>query len=154
VDGIVNWMSICMFIVIFVVVMAQIFYRYFLRSPLVWSEEFARAVFIWVSMMGWVLATRNGSHIRITFIEEKLPPKLKAFTILLFRIVTIGFLGTVFWLGSIMTYRTMGRTLITVPEIPIAMLYLSLPVSALFGIFYTVYDAFVPGGKYTPAVME
>ena len=154
VDWLVNWMSICMFSVIFVVVLMQIFNRYFLRSPLVWSEELSRAIFIWVSMMGWVLATRNGTHIRITFLEDRFPGKLRFFTRLFFRLITIVFLVTIFWLGSVMTSRTFGRSLITIPEIPIAMLYLSLPVSALFGIFYTIYDIVIPGGKDAPAVME
>lgn len=154
VDGVVNWLSICMFIVIFLVVIAQIFWRYILGSPLVWSEELSRAIFIWVSLVGWVLATRNGTHIRITFFNDRLPELPKKALRALFRLVTVAFLATLAWYGSIMVQRTMGRSLITVPAIPIAMLYLSLPVTAAFGIFYNIYDIFVPGGKDTPAAME
>lgn len=154
VDFVVDWMSICMFTVIFLVVIAQIIYRYLLTSPLVWSEELSRAIFIWVSLVGWVLATRNGTHIRITFFSDRLPDLPRKAIRFLFRLITIAFLAVLAWYGAVMTARTFGRSLITIPAIPIGMLYLSLPVTAILGIFYNVYDAIVPGGKDAPAVME
>ncbi|MDR0379718.1 MAG: TRAP transporter small permease [Candidatus Accumulibacter sp.] len=140
VDGLTNWLAIGMFLFIFAVVMAQIVFRYFLMSPLVWSEELSRAIFIWVSLMGWVLATRNGSHIRITFFANCLPAPLSRLLGVFMQLATIAFLIILGVYGSIMTWRTLGRSLITIPAIPVGVLYLSLPVTALLGVFYNLCD--------------
>ncbi len=155
VDQLLNWTMIVMFTIIFLVVLAQIFWRYFLRSPLVWSEELSLFIFIWVSLIGWVLATRSGSHIRITFIEDKLPPPIRRAVKFVFRLSTLCFLAILIWLGYIMSARTFGRGAITIPQIPIGMFYAALPVSAVLGMFYVLYDMLVPNGAHdAPAIME
>jgi TRAP-type C4-dicarboxylate transport system permease small subunit len=140
VDRLTNWFAISMFLFIFLVVMAQIVFRYFLQSPLVWSEELSRAIFIWVSLIGWVLATRSGSHIRITFFVDRLPAPLGRALAVFMRLATIAFLIVLGVYGVIMTWRTFGRSLITLPGIPVGLLYLSLPVTALLGVFYNLHD--------------
>jgi TRAP-type C4-dicarboxylate transport system permease small subunit len=140
VDRATDWFAVVMFLFIFAVVMAQIFFRYFLQSPLVWSEELSRAVFIWVSLIGWVIATRNGSHIRIAFFAQRLPPRLERALAIAMRLATVAFLGILAFYGGIMAWRTLGRSLITLPAIPVGVLYLSLPVTALLGIFYNLCD--------------
>ena len=129
---------VAFFIVIFCVVLAQIYRRYIVASPLVWSEELSRCIFIWVSLLGWVLATRSGSHIRITFFQERLPlPARKALDIL-FRLCEIGFLAVLVWLGWEMASRTWSRGAVTLPFITQGMIYAAMPVSAALGIFYTL----------------
>lgn len=155
VDTVLNWTTIFMFSLIFLIVLAQIFWRDVLRSPLVWSEELSLFMFIWVSLIGWVLATRSGTHIRITLTETYLPPTLRKAVKIFFHICTLGFLGILAWLGIIMSMRTFGRGAITIPQIPIGMFYAALPVSAILGIFYVLYGMLVPAETAdAPAVME
>ena len=44
------------------VTFAQVITRYVLSDPLIWSEEAARYLFVWVSMIGAALAIREGGH--------------------------------------------------------------------------------------------
>jgi TRAP-type C4-dicarboxylate transport system permease small subunit len=153
-DRLTNWLAVLMFLIIFLVVLCQIFFRYFLHSPLVWTEELSRAIFIWVSLIGWILATRSGTHIRITFFANCLPPSLRKATGVVMALITIAFLAVLGGFGAVMAWRTMGRTLITIPGIPIGLLYLSLPVTALLGVFYNLHDLAArrePGG---PAAID
>ncbi|MDR1535234.1 MAG: TRAP transporter small permease [Planctomycetota bacterium] len=154
VDRFTNWLAVVMFLVIFLIVLAQIFFRYFLQSPLVWSEELSRAIFIWVSLIGWILATRNGTHIRITFIANHLPPPLRRATGVVMGLITIAFLAVLGAFGAVMAWRTMGRTLITIPGIPIGLLYLSLPVTALPGVFYNLHDLAARREPGEPAAID
>ncbi|MGO4569807.1 TRAP transporter large permease subunit [Rhizobium sp. 2YAF20] len=48
--------------------------RYLLHSPLVWSDEVATILFIWLSMFGSVVALRRGQHMRLTAFVRKLSP--------------------------------------------------------------------------------
>ena len=150
-DRLTNWLAVLMFLVIFLIFLCQIFYRYFLQSPLVWSEELSRAIFIWVSLIGWILATRSGTHIRITFFANSLPPSFRKATGVAMSLITVAFLAVLGGFGTVMTWRTLGRSLITVPGIPIGLLYLSLPVTAIIGIFYNLHDLAAPERPGKPA---
>ena len=56
--------------------LAQVVARKFFE-PLVWSEELARYVFIWVAFLGWIVATERRSHIAITQFIERTTPRLQ-----------------------------------------------------------------------------
>ncbi len=155
VDAAVNTFMVVTFIFIFIVVLLQIYYRYIIGSPLVWSEELSRYVFIWVSMVGWVLATRSGTHIRITFIEERLPGPIRKAVQTVFRVCTLLFLGVLAYWGADMASRTFGRSVVTLPGLTMGMVYAALPVSAILSMFYVVCDLIQPEkAKTDPAVME
>ena len=40
--------------------------RYFVHSPLVWGDELASTLFVWLSVLGAVLAMRRNAHMRLT----------------------------------------------------------------------------------------
>ena len=40
--------------------------RYFLHRPLVWGDELASTLFVWLSVLGAVIATRRNAHMRLT----------------------------------------------------------------------------------------
>ena len=69
-SGIVLFIGMCL------LVLAQVVARKFFE-PLVWSEELARYVFIWVAFLGWVIAGHNKSHIRISLVTDCAGPRLK-----------------------------------------------------------------------------
>ena len=52
--------------------------RYFLGDPLVWSDELARYLFVWCSFLGWVIAARRRSHLAITLVPTRSPPRGQA----------------------------------------------------------------------------
>ena len=40
--------------------------RYFLHRPLIWADELASTLFVWLSVLGAVLAMRRNAHMRLT----------------------------------------------------------------------------------------
>ncbi len=54
-----------------VVLFAGVVSRYVFRSPLLWSDELASILFIWLVMLGSVIALRRGDHMRLTVITAK-----------------------------------------------------------------------------------
>jgi len=53
-------------------VVTQVFTRFVLQSPLPWTEEFCRYVFVWLSAIGTSIGIRWGSH----FVAVDLPGTL------------------------------------------------------------------------------
>ena len=44
-----------------------------LNEPIVWSDELARYLMVWLALIGWIFATRRRAHIRITIVLDRLP---------------------------------------------------------------------------------
>src|ERR1700704_2437309 len=55
------------------VTFAQVVTRYLLGDPLIWSEEAARYLFVWVSMIGAALALREGGHFGLDLLIRPMP---------------------------------------------------------------------------------
>ncbi len=56
-----------------VVLFAGVVSRYVFNRPLVWSDELATLLFLWLAMLGSVVALRRGEHMRLTAIANHLP---------------------------------------------------------------------------------
>ena len=52
--------------------------RYVFGHPLVWSDELASILFLWLSMLGAVIALRRGEHMRMTALVGRLGPPGRA----------------------------------------------------------------------------
>jgi hypothetical protein len=49
-----------------IVLFAGVSARYFFQRPLIWSDEFAGILFLWLAMLGAVVAFQRGEHMRMT----------------------------------------------------------------------------------------
>src|SRR4051794_15692106 len=53
--------------------------RYVFREPIVWSDELASMLFLWLAMLGAVVAFQRGEHMRMTALVGKVSPSVRAF---------------------------------------------------------------------------
>jgi tripartite ATP-independent transporter DctM subunit len=61
------------------VLLAGILARYVFHTPIVWSDELAGILFLWLAMLGSVIAFQRGEHMRMTAIVGMLGPRGRAF---------------------------------------------------------------------------
>ena len=80
-----HWLGIAVGIPASVAVLAEIgvlllgvIMRFGLNRPLVWSDELASILFLWLAMLGSVLALWTGEHMRLTTIATRLPRRWAA----------------------------------------------------------------------------
>jgi tripartite ATP-independent transporter DctM subunit len=52
--------------------------RYLFSSPFAWSDELAAMLFLWLAMLGAVIALRRGEHMRLTAFIRDMPPNRRA----------------------------------------------------------------------------
>ena len=52
--------------------------RYVFHAPLIWSDELASIVFLWLAMFGAAIALQRGSHMRLSYLVDRLPPAGRA----------------------------------------------------------------------------
>jgi len=51
--------------------------RYLFHNPLIWADELASTLFVWLSSLGAVLATRRNAHMRLTAFISRADPQLR-----------------------------------------------------------------------------
>ncbi|UYO42556.1 TRAP transporter large permease subunit [Rhodopseudomonas palustris] len=61
-----------------VVLFAGVVSRYVFHSPLIWSDELASILFLWLAMFGAAVAFRRGEHMRMTAMVAGASPRLRA----------------------------------------------------------------------------
>src|SRR5271166_97741 len=62
-----------------VVLFSGIVARYVLHTPIVWTDELAAVLFLWLAMLGAVIALRRGEHMRMTALVALASPRVQAF---------------------------------------------------------------------------
>jgi tripartite ATP-independent transporter DctM subunit len=60
-----------------VILAAGVFTRYVLGNPLVWSDELATIIFLWLAMLGSVVAYRRGEHISLSVLVRRATPRMR-----------------------------------------------------------------------------
>jgi len=71
--------------------------RYVFNHPLVWSDELASILFLWLAMLGAVIAFRRDEHMRMTAAVGSLPAPTRATFDLLATCAALAFLLLIAW---------------------------------------------------------
>ncbi len=101
-----------------------------LGNPLVWSDEMAQYLLVWTGFIGWMIAARNGSHIRITVFLDLLArgPRLAAEVVI--QLAMLGFALALLWYSPSVIIRNLDIEWVSLP-ISAALLYIPVPLAAL-----------------------
>jgi TRAP-type C4-dicarboxylate transport system permease small subunit len=142
-DRCICWLCIGLFAVIFVIMVLQVTCRYVLGSPLVWSEELARYLYIWVCYLGAPVALRRGNHIAITLLVDQLPARAARVIAVTWHVAALVFLLELALQGAILAVRSHTLIAITIP-IPWSFIYVAVPISAILMMLQTTENLRAP----------
>ena len=112
------------------IVFLQVVYRYILIQPLYWSEELARYLFIWVSILGATLGLQKRGHFGLDFFYRMLSDQKRRFLQFLIHL----FLGCVILVILIQGVKLVQATVLQkspAMEISMGWAYACLPVGAV-----------------------
>jgi tripartite ATP-independent transporter DctM subunit len=73
-----EWPAAALVVVEVGVLFAGVVARYVFNRPLTWSDELASMLFLWLAMLGAVVALRRDEHMRLTAVAMLLPPLWQA----------------------------------------------------------------------------
>ncbi len=125
-----RWLLIVLLAAMVVIVFANVVLRYALGTSLVWSEEVARHLMIWMTFAGSGLALRSGAQLGIDTLQDALPPRaaralriaLAAGMLLLFVLLA--------WYGMDYAWRTRFQTSAAL-GISMIYVYIGMPVGCV-----------------------
>ncbi|MDR2529884.1 MAG: TRAP transporter small permease [Synergistaceae bacterium] len=120
-----------------VIVFAQVIFRFILRASLPWSEEAARYLMVWISMLGASIGARAKGHIGVEAVVLLLPPFLKKAAAVAATLAAAAFFaGMIYYgLGVLKVVRMQESPAM---EISMAIPYSSLAVGGALMLLYSV----------------
>ena len=118
------------FVVMLVLVTAQVVFRYVLQVSVPWTEEAARWFYAWQIFLGSSLAMRHRLHLQITVLLDRVTGRPRACLDFLTALTGLGFLAGIIW-GSVLMIRAVYPVQAGSFPISTSYLYLSIPVGLL-----------------------
>ena len=73
------------------------FSRYVLRAPIPWTDELASVLFLWLAMLGSIIALRRGAHMQLTTFVKDLKPSTRGWVDALGMALVVAFLLMLAW---------------------------------------------------------
>ncbi|WP_078430039.1 TRAP transporter small permease [Alkalihalobacterium alkalinitrilicum] len=111
----------------------QVFARYVLKSPLVWSEAIVRYSMVWVVLLGTAIALRKGMLISVEVLLFLVSKKIKKILQVLIMLVNIVFLVLLVKYGldimSSLAHQKTGSI-----NIPVSWIYAAIPAGSFLGL--------------------
>lgn len=123
----IDWLSVFLLSGIFVLGIAQIFWRWILHDPIVWSEELIQLTYVWICYLGWTIAERKDSHIRITAVSNMLPTGVQKYLQIFNHILCIVFSVLIVYFGIQLVGAGLKRTAVSFP-LNYAVVYVMGPI--------------------------
>jgi TRAP-type C4-dicarboxylate transport system permease small subunit len=126
VNRLAEWGAMMAFAVLVVIVAVAVFSRYVLNDSIVWAEELARYLFIWITFLGGGLGVGRNIHVGVDSLTELLPSYLRKLVELAIEIVVAVFLIALLAISAEFARFGMTANALLLP-IPIGWVYLAVP---------------------------
>jgi tripartite ATP-independent transporter DctM subunit len=110
-----------------IILFAGVVARYGLHRPLIWSDELASILFLWLAMLGAAVAFRRAEHMRMTAVVASARPTMRAYLDVVATCAALAFLLLIAWPSYEYAYE---ESFITTPalQIPNTWRAAALPV--------------------------
>ncbi len=99
-----------------VILFAGVVARYGLHRPLIWSDELASILFLWLAMLGAAVAFRRAEHMRMTAVVASAGPAMRAYLDVIATCAALAFLLLIAWPSYEYAYE---ESFITTPALQI-----------------------------------
>lgn len=142
VDTITRYVLVFLMGAIVVDVVWQVFSRYVLQSPSSFTDELARYLLIWVSLLGGAYIAGKNEHISIDVLPDRLNPQNRFYLDILINVLIIFFTVTVLVIGGsyLMYLAFLFNQVTSSLSIGMGWIYLIGPISGLLVTYYKIDD--------------
>lgn len=128
--------NLFLFVLLLILTITQVLFRYMLMIPLPWTEELARFTLVWVTFLGAASVTRRKLHIAVDYFISKLSPKTSRVISLCTYSLILIFLLTVLWGALVMMDETAPMFAGSIPWLSQMYLYLGAVIGVSFMIVF------------------
>lgn len=134
-DNILKYVLAALLIGMVAVIFLQILTRYVFQSPLPWSEEVARYLFIFVTYLGVSRAIGTGGHIALDILTSNLKPRTHGFVNLIIDLIVAFYFAFLIY-TSMLLLPIIARQFTPALNISYAFIYIAIPLGSSLSIIY------------------
>lgn len=137
-----EWVEIGLLIILSIDTALGVIFRYFLNKPLIWTEELARFVFIWMIAVGVGYCITKHKHIKIEMFVNMMPAKLhKIIDIIMSFLPLITFIYLIPSAYKFMIKQ--GRIRSTALLLPFSYVYAAVFVGSILIVIHLLYELYL-----------
>jgi tripartite ATP-independent transporter DctM subunit len=114
-----------------VILFAGVVARYGMHRPLIWSDELASILFLWLAMLGAAVAFRRAEHMRMTAVVASARPATRAYLDVVATSAALAFLLLIAWPACEYAYE---ESFITTPALQIPNIWRAAALPAGIGL--------------------
>lgn len=119
--------------VMVIVVLMGVFMRYFIKNPLVWSDELAKYTLVYMTFIGASVALKDKNLAAMDLVVTKLPKRAMIIVQIIVYILEVVLLSFLFYYSIDLLFQNSVRNQISPGlQIPMSWVYFSMPLG--FGI--------------------
>jgi TRAP-type C4-dicarboxylate transport system permease small subunit len=126
VDRAAAWVIAAVMAVMVAVVSIQVAYRYGLNGSFDWADEVSRLAFVWSVFLALPLGLKQGAHIGIEFIVQRLPGSARAGLFRAMSALAVVLMLVVAWQAAVLVTQQWDEML---PTIPVTSALFMVPVA-------------------------
>lgn len=115
VDRGVAWIIAAVMAVMVAVVSIQVAYRYGLNGSFDWADEISRLAFVWTVFLAVPLGLKQGAHIGIELVVQRLPEGARGALFRLMSALAVVLMLTVAWQAAVLVTQQWDEMLSTIP---------------------------------------
>ncbi len=106
--------------------------RYFFDRPSIWITEVSTYLFLYIIFLGTSYTLQEGSHIRVTFLQNPLPGPAKKWVNLITSLLATFFTAVLLWQSGSMTWAAYSEhwTSPTMLNAPYAAIYVAMVIGS------------------------
>jgi len=120
-----------------VVTLAQVIFRYVLAAPLPWSEELARYCFVWIVFLGGAIGLERGIHLGVDVFVNRLPSRFQVGLDILTNALIAGFAVSVIYASfPVVSMNLLQRS--PALGVQMAWIYIAIPISMFLIVLISV----------------
>ena len=125
----VEWWAVLLLVLMVVVVSLGVFFRYVVNAALVWYDEFASYLLVWLTFLGAVVASHRRRHIGFELLQYRLGPTARRTLDCVSELLVLGFQGVLLWYGWLLTRKMGDETAVSLEWVKMGWIYTVLPLS-------------------------
>lgn len=110
-------------------VTVAVFYRYVLEASLIWYDEFASYLLVWLTFYGGVAAAYHRRHIAFETLVERLRPGARRGAAIAAEVCVLLFQGILVYYGWVLARAIWAETAVSLEWVRMGWIYSVLPIS-------------------------
>ncbi len=125
----VEWWAVLLLVLMVAIVCFGVFFRYVLNASLVWYDEFASYLLVWLTFYGCIVASYRKRHIGFDVVVSRFRPAIRRIFDFIAECFVLAFQIVLFYYGWVLVEKMGGESAVSLPSVKMAWVYSVLPVS-------------------------